>query len=95
MTAAAIRDKAVILLAEDGWTQCTSYGDDGERCMTCAIYDATEMLGLSIGNGGPFGDLMAALDAAMVGKSFSAIAWNDEPGRAVDDVFALLEGLEL
>ena len=98
MTARRIRDRAVLLLIEEGWCQKSSRGDRGERCLRIAVEDAACDLGTE--NDDAYGLILDALRAAVLDDTAlhpstdPVVTWNEAPDRTLDDVLALLGALE-
>lgn len=99
MTARRIRDRAVLLLLEEGWCQKSSRGPHGERCLAIAVEDAACDLDLEYDDA--YGLILDKLRVAVsaetaFGLSTSpVVAWNEDPERTLDDVLGILDALEL
>lgn len=77
---------AADVLERDGWCQGEGIDDDGRRCIVSA-------LGAASGTGFEGGRLWTESNLAVrrqLNNDELLSTWNDEPGRTIDEVTALL-----
>ena len=80
--------KAAELIRRDGWAVGRLYREDGARCILGAIDAASR-----------HGPIQMFTDASVLARSRIPGApflddWNDAPGRTVEEVLAVLEGVD-
>ena len=99
VAARRIRDRAVLLLTEEGWCKDQFRGPNGERSLLVAVDDAANYFDLDESEA--YDDVLLALliavgdDKACHLHYESVAAWADDSQRTLGDVLEMLGALEL